>query len=127
LFVGGEGPLGGFTLALWDSELVADSDRRDPEDPIDSLDVPFHHGSHFAWFGWDLAHFQRACQCAEQSAPNRRDHVVESRRNLFFRLDSVKLLDGAVNTVTHRLLEILDVRVADRPFDLFQPDVAGVD
>src|SRR6266487_1141128 len=126
LLVGGEGPLGGFTLALRDSQFVVDSNLRDPEDPIYSLDVPLHHGADLAGFGWNLAHFQRACQRAEQSAPNRGDHVVESRRNFFFRLDSVKLLNGAVNTVTYRLLEILDVRVSDRSLDLFQPDAAGV-
>ena len=117
---------GRFALARWNPYIVVNADFGDPQDALYRLNVALDCGPHFGRLGWDLAHFQRAGKGAEQSSADGGDHVIESRGQLFIGLNSIEFFDRAVDAVAHRLREVLNIGVANRPFDLFEPDAAGV-
>jgi hypothetical protein len=53
--------LGGFAFSGRDPYFVADAYPRDPEDPVNCLNIPLNVRTELVRFGGNLAHLQRAC------------------------------------------------------------------
>ena len=115
-----------FTLAGRYADGVVHTNAGDPEDPIDGFDLPFHHSADLVRLRRNLAHFQCACQRAEQSTADGGDHVIERGRDFLFRLDPIELFDPSVHTEPDRLAKVLEVGVPDRSLHPFDPHATCV-
>lgn len=104
-----------------DVQAVSNPDPGNPQYLLDCFDITFHRGADRVAGGWNVAHLQCACECAEQSSTNRGDDVIERRGQLFLWLRPVEVLDPAMNTEADRRVEVLEECVSDRPFDPFYP------
>src|SRR5438128_6568456 len=105
LLVRGNGTLGSLTLAGRNAEVVVHAHPCDAQDAVHGLDIAFDPRPDPVRLRRNLTHFQCACQRAEQSTADRRDHVVEGRGKLVVVLDTVEVLDPVVLTEPARLLE----------------------
>ena len=121
-----QGPLGRFAFARRNPNLVADSYPGDPKNPVDGLNIPFRKQTNLVRLRRNLAHFQCAGECAEQSTGDSGNHVVESRRPFLFGLDPVEFLDAAMNAVSDRFTEMFDICMSNRPLDFFETHVTGM-
>ena len=115
-----------FTLAGRYADGVVHTNTGDPEDPIDGFDLPFHRSADLVRLWRNLAHFQCACQRAEQSTADGGDHVIERGRDFFFGLDPIELFDPSVHAEPDRLAKVLEVRVPDRPLHPLDPHATCV-
>lgn len=106
--------------------FVADAYPRDPKDPVDGLDIPFNVRTKLVRLGGNLAHLQCARKGAKQSTCDGGNHVVESRRHLFCRLDPIESLDSAVNPIPDGFTKVLDVCVPNGTFDFFETNMTCV-
>jgi hypothetical protein len=103
------------------------TNTRDTQNPISGPYVALDTCTQLVGSGRNVTRFQRACKRAEQSTANRSDDVVERREYFFIRLDTIELLDRAVDTKPDRLAKRLDRGVPNRTLDSFDACAAGVD
>jgi hypothetical protein len=121
----GQGAIRFWALALWDFELVAETDGGEAKELVVAFDAAFDIGFQIVCCG-DSARFQRTGKCAGQSTGERGDDVVNGggkRRGVF---NAVIFGVPAVDAKMKRLGEALDVRIAKRPFLLDQTDFCGM-
>jgi hypothetical protein len=122
----GQGAIRFWALALWDFELVAETDGGEAKELVVAFDAAFDIGFQIVCCG-DSARFQRAGKCAGQSTGERGDDVVNGggkRRGVF---NAVIFGVAAVDAKMKRLREALDVRVTEWPFFLDQTDFCSMD
>ena len=122
----GHGALGRRTLAGRHGQRVPHPDPRDPQHLVHRFHVAFDGGGDRVGRRRNVARLQRAGQGSEQSGADRRDDVIERRRNLFVRFDAVEPLDAAVDAEPDRRVEVLEPRLPDRPAHPLDPHAAGV-
>lgn len=103
------------------------ANRRHAEHAIRGADITLNARNEPIRPGRNLTRFQRACKSAEQSPTDGRNDVVERREHLLIRLDTIEVLDRAVDAESNRLLEGLDDRVPDRTSDPLDADSARID
>jgi hypothetical protein len=112
-------------LAFWNFQFVAQIHRGDAEEFFLGLDAALDFGFQLVCCG-DSARFQRACKCAGQSTGQGGDDVIDrgrQRRHVFY---TVIIRVSAVHAEVQRLLESFNVRFAERPLFLHQPDARRV-
>ena len=120
-------PLGSFTHAAGNPNLVTHTDARDTEYAIDRLDVAFDLCANLIGLDRNLTHCQCAGKSAEQSTADGGNDVIEGGRNLFVRLDAVEVLNGSMNPESDWRIKRFDVGVTDGPLDSLDADTARVD
>jgi len=103
------------------------ANRRNAEHAIRGADITLDGCNEPIGSGRNLTRFQRAGKCAEQSPADSRDDVVERREHLLIRLDTIEVLDGAVDAESNRLLKGLDDGLSDRTSDPLDTDSTGID
>ena len=108
-------------------ERVVHTNSRDAENPISGPHVPLDACGQLVGAGGNVTRFQRAGKRAEQSTANRSDDVVERREHLLIRLDTIELLDGAVDAKPDRFAKRLDRGVPNRTLDSLDACAARVD
>ena len=100
------------TASRRDPESIVDTDPRDPKHFIDCLDITLHVRLDVLSRRRNVAHLQCACQGPEQSTTDGANHVVKRGWHIFFRLDTVKLLDPTMDAESNRFIEAFKIRVA---------------
>ena len=100
------------TASRRDPESIVDTDSRDPKHFIDCLDITLHVRLDVLSRRRNVAHLQCACQGPEQSTTDGANHVVKRGWHIFFRLDTVKLLDPTMDAESNRFIEAFKIRVA---------------
>ena len=112
-------------LALRDFQFVPQLDGGNAKEFFIGLNATLDFGFQMIG-GRDSARFQRAGQCARQSTGERRDDMIDRCRQRSRVLYSVIFCIAAVSAEVQRLTETLDVRLAERPLLLYQPDARSV-
>ena len=113
------GALGLFPHPGGDGQRISHADTSDPKNFVDGFDIALDSGSDLVGRCGNVAHFQCACQGAEQSSADGGHHVVQGRRHILFRLDTVEGLDSTVHAKADRGVEPFEKRLTRWPLDPF--------
>jgi hypothetical protein len=116
-----EGAVGFGAFAFRDFQLVAQVYGGDAKAFVIGFDAAFDVGFEVVGCG-DSTRFQRAGKCAGQSTGEGGDDVIDRRGHRLAVFHAVILGVAAVRAEMQRLFESFDVRVAEGPFLLHQPD-----
>jgi hypothetical protein len=108
-----------------DFQFVAQIDGGDAEEFFIGLNAAFDFGFQVVCCG-DSARFQRTSKCAGQSTGQRRDDVIDRGRQRCGVLHAIILRIIAMRAEAQRLIESFNVRVAEWPLLLYQPNSRGV-
>lgn len=110
------------SLPLRDLDVVFDADVCDHGLAVNLLYIALHLSKELFRIAGNPARFQRACQCAGQSAGQSGDKVIERCRQLLIGLYAVETFDTAMNPEAERFGKRLDESATQGPFILVDLD-----